>query len=102
MIDRHAAILANIRLVILRALGGEDNETLNDTILQMELERFGFARSRDFIRNQLSWLQKEVGAVRTNIQGSATIATLTDAGRDHLLRRTVLEGVQKPSASLGD
>lgn len=102
MIDRQAVILANIRLVMLRALGAEDNETLNDTILQMELERFGFARSRDFIRNQLSWLQKEVGAVRINVQGTATIATLTDVGRDHLMRRSVLEGVQKPSSALGD
>lgn len=100
MIDRQALVLANIRLIILRALVGEDNESLNDTILQVELERFGYSRTRDFIVNELNWLEKEVGAVRTSRAGSAVIATLADPGRDHVARRRILTGVQKPSASL--
>lgn len=99
-LDRAALVLANIRLIILRALAEEDNESLNDTILQIELERFGYNRSRDFIVNELTWLEKEVNAVRTSRAGSAVIATLVDAGRDHVARRRILTGVQKPSNSL--
>ncbi|WDR00736.1 hypothetical protein PSC71_08310 [Devosia sp. J2-20] len=101
-IDRSALVLANIRLIILRALAEEDNESLNDTILQVVLEQFGYSRSRDFIANELTWLEKEVGAVRTSHAGSAIIATLVDPGRDHVTRRRVLHGVQKPSKALDD
>jgi len=99
-IDRHALVLANIRLIILRALAEEDNESLNDTILQVVLEQFGYNRSRDFIANELAWLEKEVDAIRTSRAGTAVIATLVDAGRDHIARRRVLHGVQKPSSAL--
>lgn len=91
---------ANIRLIILRALGDDPDETLNTTILQIELERFAYRRSREYIANQLGWLEREVGAVTLVRAGSEVAASLTEAGRDHLARRRTLEGVQRPSQAL--
>jgi hypothetical protein len=101
MSDKKSLIAANIRLIILRALAEEeDTVTLNDYILQVELARFGYNRTCDFIANELNWLEKEVGAVRVSLAGTSTIATLAKAGKDHLARRRKLTGVQYPSEAL--
>jgi hypothetical protein len=87
---------ANVRLIILRALAEEVNSSLNDAMLLATLENFGHYRTKDYLRNQLAWLAREVGAVTTREAGTAVIATLTQAGLDHVERRRVLEGVQRP------
>lgn len=86
----------NVRLIILKALSEEDNASLNDSLLDRELERFGYRKTRDYLRNQLRWLDSEVGAVKVTNAGSAVIATLTSAGRDHVERRRFLIGIQLP------
>lgn len=98
--DHSPAKAANIRLIILRALADDPDETLNTHMLQKELERFVYQRSRDFIANQLKWLERETGAVRVVEAGSEVIGQLTEAGRDHLARRRTLHGVQRPSKAL--
>lgn len=100
MIDPKEAKEANIRLVILRAIGEDQDETLNATVLQVELERFGYRRSRDFIANQLAWMEREAGAVTLTHAGSEVIAFLAEPGRDHLARRRALVGIQRPSNSV--
>lgn len=92
----HAFVDENIRLIILRALGEVDNASLNDSLLAHELERFGYSKTREYLRNQMRWLETEVGAVRTMAPGTALVATLTKAGRDHLEKRRYLEGIQRP------
>lgn len=87
---------ANVRLIVLKALAGEVNVSLNDAMLLATLETFGHNRTKEYLRNQLAWLAREVGAVTLREAGSATIATLTQAGLDHIERRRVLEGVQRP------
>ncbi len=89
--------IEDIRLIILRALADEDNGTMHDGRLEFELRRFGYNKTRDFIRNQLLWLQDEVGAVRTSEAGSVMIATLRKAGRAHVDRARFLPGVKRPS-----
>ena len=87
----------NIRLIILKDLADpKSGGTTNTFLIQMSLERFSYRKSRDYIRNQLLWLESEVGAVRTRTEGTETSAEITRRGRDHVERRTVLAGVQTP------
>ncbi len=86
----------NVRLIILKALAMETNASLNDSLLERELEVFGYKRTREYLRNQMRWLESEARAVRISAAGTAIIATLTRTGRDHVERRLVLEGVQPP------
>jgi hypothetical protein len=86
----------NIRLIILKALAGEDGALMNDYGVGKELEQFGYRKTREYIRNQLLWLESEVGAVRTWEAGTAMMAELTKAGRYHVERRRFLPGVQHP------
>lgn len=84
------------RLVILRALHLQVDGRLNETLLTAELDRFGYRRSREWVRTQLLKLA-ELGAVRNAQAGTVTIASITRAGIDHVERRSVIEGVARPS-----
>ncbi|MBB4066262.1 VpaChn25_0724 family phage protein [Gellertiella hungarica] len=84
------------RLVILKALAQESNNTLNESILTKVLETFGHTRSREWVRTQLLKLQ-ELGAVRTVEAGTVVIASLTQAGLDHVERRSIIAGIARPS-----
>ncbi len=97
MADYRNYIDENIRLIILKALAAEDSAALNDFLIMKQLEGFGFAKTPDYVRNQLLWLEKQTGAVRTSILGTAMVATLTKVGRWHVERRHFLEGIQRPS-----
>lgn len=87
----------NIRLIILKDLADPKlGGTTNTFFIQKRLERFSYRKSRDYIRNQLLWLENEVGAIVTSTEGTETSAEITRRGRDHVERRTVLAGVQVP------
>lgn len=90
-------IAEDIRLIILRALAGEDNGSMHEGRLEFELKRFGYTKTREFIRNQLTWLETEVAAVHTTIAGTVMIATLRKAGRAHVERARFLPNVKRPS-----
>jgi hypothetical protein len=97
MTDFVEHLAADARLVILRTLHAETSNTLNEALLHRALETFGHNRSRDFVRTQIRAL-KDLGAVRvTEAGGTVMIATLTRAGMDHVERRSVIEGVARPS-----
>jgi hypothetical protein len=87
----------NVRLIILKALAGEDHASMNDALLEYQLELFGYRKTREYLRNQMRWLESEAGAVRLEEAGTALIATLTKTGRYHVERKRFLEGVQRPS-----
>lgn len=87
------------RLVILKALAGETDYRLSDSMLTTMLEAFAIKRGRDYVRNQLRWLERSVGAVKLTEAGTALIAELIEPGLDHVERRRVLEGVKRPSPS---
>lgn len=85
------------RLIILRTLADESNETLNSNLLVRELrERFGIPRDRPWVHLQLDYL-REMGAVALVDVESVKIATLTNVGHRHLQRELVIEGVKRPS-----
>jgi hypothetical protein len=69
---------------------------LNETLLSRVLETFGHRRSRDYLRDQLRWLE-EIGAVTLAEAGTVLIAELSRRGRDHVERRVVIEGIARPS-----
>ncbi|MDQ0454704.1 VpaChn25_0724 family phage protein [Rhizobium paknamense] len=96
MSDFNEFLTEDARLVVLKALAQESNATLNETILTRILEMFGHNRSREWVRTQLSKLS-ELGAVRTTQAGSVVIASLTQAGLDHVERRSFISGIAKPS-----
>ena len=94
--DFNQFMTEDARLVILKALAGESNNTLNETILSRVLETFGHNRSREWVRTQINKLA-ELGAVKVTEAGTVTIATLTQAGLDHVQRRAFIDGVGRPS-----
>lgn len=83
------------RLIVLRALAAEPRYSSSETLLQAELETFGIARSRAWLREEMRRLE-ELGAVTVTEAGSVLIATLSEKGRDHVERRVVIEGVKRP------
>mgnify|MGYP001054013405 FL=1 len=87
----------NIRLIILKDLADErSGGSTNTFLIQKSLERFAYKKSRDYIRNQLLWLEGNAGAVRTMTEGTETSAVITRAGRDHVEGRQYLAGIQRP------
>jgi repressor of nif and glnA expression len=96
MSDFDMFLTEDARLVILKALAGEMNASLNEAILTRVLDTFGHHRSRDWVRTQLLKLQ-ELGAVRTTEAGTVVIATLTQTGLEHIQRRTIIAGIAQPS-----
>jgi repressor of nif and glnA expression len=96
MSDFDQFLTEDARLVILKALSQESNATLNEAILTKILDRFGHNRSREWVRTQLLKL-RELGAVRVMEAGTVLIATLTQAGLDHVDRRSPIAGIAIPS-----
>lgn len=87
----------NIRLIILKELADDRTGGGSNTFLiQKVLERFSYRKSRDYIRNQFLWLEEQARAVRTIVEGSEISVEITRTGRDHVERRQVLSGVQRP------
>lgn len=96
MNDYHAYIEQDARLVILKELANQADGRLNDNLLSKVLDNFGYRRSREFIRSQLRFLA-DIGALRLIESGSVMVGEIKRSGLDHVERRRVLEGVQRPS-----
>lgn len=84
------------RLVILRALDAMPSGMLHDNLLADALERLGHVRSRDWLRTQINKLA-DLGAVEASPRGSVILVKITLAGIDHVERRTLIEGIRRPS-----
>lgn len=98
--DMARLIREQARLIVLRALAGQPDETLNSAILLLELERFGIRKARDWLHQELRWLA-DMDAVRVTEAGSLLVATLTERGAQHLSRVAPIEGVQRPGRAGG-
>ncbi|HEV2556821.1 MAG TPA: hypothetical protein VGV17_23975 [Bosea sp. (in: a-proteobacteria)] len=84
------------RLVILRALEEQPDGRLNSELLRLTLESYGITKSRDWVHDELSWL-REMGAVTVLVAGTVRVAAITAKGADHVGRRTIVEGIKRPS-----
>lgn len=91
-----ARVAADARLIILRELAAQTDGRSSDLVLARVLDAFGVRRSRDWLRTQLRGLA-ELEAVRLEEIGTVMVASLRRAGRDHVERRGVIEGVSRPA-----
>jgi urease gamma subunit len=83
-------------LAILQALAGENDGRLNDGLLQKWLEHMGHRMAKQVVRTLLNRLA-DLGAVIVHRpMDGFYIAEITQAGQDHLDRRSVLDGVARP------
>ncbi|CDX19898.1 conserved hypothetical protein [Mesorhizobium sp. ORS 3359] len=89
-------LTADARLVMLRELNQQIDGRLNEVLLTKALDTFGHNRSREWVRTQLRKLN-ELGAVKVTEAGSIMVAAITRAGIDHIERRSIIEGVARPS-----
>lgn len=94
--DYEQHLAKDARLVILKELARQLDGRLNETILAAVLDSFGHRRSREWVRTQIGKL-RELGAVTTQEVGTVIVASITRAGIDHVERRSVIEGVARPS-----
>lgn len=86
----------NARLIILKALAVQTNESLHSGFIGTELFRLGIDRPRPWIHSELDWLD-QIGAVTLIKADSVVVATLTEKGHRHLRRAIVIEGIDRPS-----
>ncbi|WP_298438022.1 ArsR family transcriptional regulator [Geobacter sp.] len=89
-------VIADIRLVILRALEQDLGYSHNESILHSVLEKFGHKCSRDQVRTELAWLQEQ-GLVTLETVADIFVATITQRGADVATGRTVVPGVKRPN-----
>jgi hypothetical protein len=86
----------NARLVILRELADWPDGRVNEIDIQKRLDDFAYKRSRDWVRTQFRAMA-ELGAITITEAGTVMIASITRAGIDHVERRSVIEGIARPS-----
>jgi len=88
-------VAQDVRRIILEELAGQPDYRLNETLLLRVIELHGHRKSRDYLRDQLRWLEG-MGAVSVHETGPLWIAEITERGRDHAERRVVIEGIARP------
>ncbi|MBW8638982.1 hypothetical protein K1W69_17430 [Hoeflea sp. WL0058] len=96
-IDYAKKIREDARLIILRALAEQINDTLASNVLQDEvLPVFGVRQDRAWVHQQLDYLAN-LGAISVVTAGTVKVATLMATGKKHIDRLVALEGVTRPS-----
>lgn len=88
------------RLAILAELAQQRDETLNSLAITRLVDAMGIRRSREWIETQLIKLE-DLGAItlrQTELAGlgQVSVATLAEAGRDHVERRGSIAGIAAP------
>ncbi len=94
--DDHNRIQRDARLIILRALYEQTDDTLHTGFIDQTLRSFGIRKDREWIHDELRWLADR-GAITVIEAGSVLVATLTEKGARHVDREIVIEGVDRPS-----
>lgn len=89
-------IAEDARLMVLRHLAGQTDARSSDLVLERVLATYGIRRSRDWLRTQLRKLA-ELDAIKLEEVGTIIVAEIRRAGRDHVDRRAVIEGVTRPA-----
>lgn len=101
MSDYEKSCQEDARLVILAELAQQRDATLNSRNLARAIEAVVPRRPAEWVEAQIGWLET-MGAVRTTRSdlagiGPVIIATLRNAGRNHVERRAFLPGVSRPA-----
>lgn len=83
------------RLIILQHTAEEFNNHMHEERIQNVLDRYLISRSIEWVRTQLRKLE-ELGAVTITTDSGKLIAGITRAGRDHVERRSAIDGIAWP------
>lgn len=94
--DMQSLIREQARLVILKSLAAQADETLNSDLLVHELQPFGINKDRAWVHGELDYLA-DMGAITLISSGTVKVATLAHNGARHLDRQIAIEGIQRPS-----
>ena len=84
------------RLCILKELNRQTDGRFNEAMLTHVIMAYGHNRSREWVRTQLRKMA-ELGAIVVEDMGAIMIAEITRAGIDHVERRSIIEGIKRPS-----
>lgn len=84
------------RLIIMKELAIQPNESLSSSMMEPCLLAFGIYQDRPWIHQQLDHMAL-VGAVAVTTAGTVRIATLTETGWRHLRGQAYLTGIKRPS-----
>jgi Fe2+ or Zn2+ uptake regulation protein len=85
----------HLRLLIIQLLHEQPAERANDQLLIDAVQATGLPATADQVRTALSWLTEQ-GVLEKEPLQRFTIYGLTERARDHLARRTRLDGVRRP------
>lgn len=85
------------RLVILRQLEAAPGYTLNESVLDAVLERYGHHVSRDTVRADLAWLEEQALVTLEQVAGRIQVATSTARGVEVATGQARHPGVKRPS-----
>lgn len=94
--DLAAALAADARLYILQEANRQVDEHLSDVMARRLLDLYRIHRDIDWVRTQMRKLEA-LGAVELIPAGHLLVAKITSAGRDHLEKRAIIDGVSRPS-----
>ena len=72
-------IREDARLIILRELHKQNDYQLNDGLLRSTLDSFGIGKSREWVRDELKYLE-DLGAVRGHGLQTFCVQLLQDGG----------------------
>lgn len=88
----------SVRLAILQCLHDQNDFRLTDSMLDdLLVSRYLINRGIGHVRTQVSWLERQAGAVVKYEAGPAWIVELTEAGKKHVRKRDVLPGIKRPN-----
>lgn len=85
------------RLIILKELSTQANESLSSSMMEPCLRVFAIYQDRAWIHKQLDWMAN-MGAISVFEAGTVKIATLLPDGSKHLRREQFIDGIKRPSA----
>lgn len=85
----------NRRLCILRLLAEDADYRTNSATIELGLDAFGLAVSRDRLHTDFSWLAEQ-GLLSLEPMESVYVVTLTQRGLDVAQGRSVVPGVKRP------
>jgi hypothetical protein len=89
-------ITQEARLRILQELARQVDGRLNETALGRVLDTYGIRRPSEWVRTQLRALE-QLDAIAITEVGTVMVAALRRLGRDHVERRVVIDGVDRPA-----
>lgn len=86
-----------IRLLLLQELAEQETGSWTLSMLRRAISLRGYAKTPDYLLNQLRWLESEALAVKLVAAGDAEhVVKLRSAGRAHVEKVKMLAGVHKP------